>query len=140
MDILVERVDVWAASIKDEPGALAQMLNALRDAGADLDFVLARRAPETPGSGVVFLTPLRGDAEIAAATTLGFSITRNLHSVRLEGKNEPGVAAKITADLAEAGINLRGFSAAVIGSRYIVYIGLDTDADAQRAISVLQKK
>ena len=43
MEILVERVDVWAASIKDEPGALAQMLNALRDAGADLDFVLARR-------------------------------------------------------------------------------------------------
>jgi hypothetical protein len=139
MEILVERVDVWAASIKDEPGALAQMLDALRDAGADLDFVLARRAAETPGSGVVFLTPLRGDAEIAAANTLGFSVTRNLHSVRVEGKNEAGVAAQIARQLAEAGINLRGFSAAVIGSRFILYIGLDTDADAERAITTLQK-
>jgi hypothetical protein len=138
MEILVERVDVWAASIKDQPGALAQMLNALREAGADLDFVLARRAAETPGSGVVFLTPLRGDAEVAAATTLGFSVTRNLHSVRVEGRNEPGVASQIASKLAEADINLRGFSAAVIGSRFILYIGLDTDLDAERAVATLK--
>ena len=65
----------------------------------DLDFVLARRAGETPGAGVVFLTPLRGDAEINAAATLGFNVTRSVHAVRVEGKNEPGVAANITERL-----------------------------------------
>ena len=48
MDLIVERVDVWAASITDEPGSLAHLLTGLRQAGADLDFVIARRAPEKP--------------------------------------------------------------------------------------------
>ncbi|HUS47803.1 MAG TPA: ACT domain-containing protein [Phycisphaerae bacterium] len=138
MDLIVERVDVWAASIKDQPGGLAQMLTALREAGADLDFILARRAAEKPGTGVVFVTPLRGDAEIAAATDLGFNVTSSVHSVRVEGPNEPGVAARLTEKLAAAGVNLRGFSAAVIGARFILYIGLDAAAEADKAVSILQ--
>ncbi|MHC5145452.1 MAG: ACT domain-containing protein, partial [Planctomycetota bacterium] len=64
MSLIIEHVDVWAASLKDKPGSLARMLAGLRDAGADLDFIIARRAPEAPGTGVVFVTPLRGDKEI----------------------------------------------------------------------------
>ena len=41
MDLIVERVNVWAASIRDEAGGLSQLLAGLRDAGADLDFVIA---------------------------------------------------------------------------------------------------
>jgi hypothetical protein len=36
MDLLVERVDVWAATVPDRPGGLAEALSALRQAGADL--------------------------------------------------------------------------------------------------------
>ena len=36
MELSVERVDVWAATIEDKPGGLAKVLSALRDAGADL--------------------------------------------------------------------------------------------------------
>jgi len=137
MDYYVERVDVWAASIQDKPGALAEMLAALRDAGADLDFVIARRAPEQPGTGVVFITPLRGDKEVAAAADLGFNVTKSLHSLRISGENKPGVGAEMTAKLAEAGINLRGFSAAVIGPQFIAYLALDTEADAEKAMKIL---
>ena len=79
----VERVDVWAATIEDSPGGLAQSLATLRDAGADLQFIIARRAE--PGKGVVFVTPLRGDREIAAAAQVGFNITHTLHSVQSHG-------------------------------------------------------
>jgi len=75
MDPLVEyaeHVDVWAASIEDRPGELAHALAELREAGADLQFIIARRAE--PGKGVVFVTPLRGDREIAAAAQLGFNV------------------------------------------------------------------
>jgi hypothetical protein len=137
MDRMVERVDVWAASLKDEPGSLASILTGLREAGADLDFIIARRAPDQPGTGVVFVTPLRGDAEIAAASDLGFNVTNSLHSVRVEGENQPGVAAQLTEKLASAGINLRGFSAAVVGARFILYLGLDTAADADLALGLL---
>ena len=39
----VEHVDVWAATIEDRPGQLAHVMGELRDAGADLHFIIARR-------------------------------------------------------------------------------------------------
>lgn len=138
MNMIVERVDVWTAGIMDEPGGLAKILSGLRDAFADLDFIIARRAPDKPGKGVVFVIPLRGDAEVAAAATLGFNVTRSLQSLRVEGENKPGVAVKLTDKLAAAGINLHGFSAAVIEAKFILYIGFDTAKDATAAATLKQ--
>jgi hypothetical protein len=138
MAVLVERVDVWAASIQDEPGALATKLELLAEAGADLDFAIARRAPDKPGTGVVFVTPIRGDVEVAAAAEAGFAISQSLHSLRIEGDNEPGICASLSRKLADAGINLRGLSAAVIGARFIIYIAVDTAEDVAKAMGVLQ--
>ena len=135
--LMVERVDVWAATIEDKPGGLAQMLAGLREAGADLDFILARRSADKPGKGVVFVTPLRGDAEVRAAATLGFNVTGSVHSVRVEGENKPGIASELTAKLAAKRINLRGLSAAVTGSRFILYLGFDSEADANKAVKTL---
>ena len=139
MELIVERVNVWAASIKDKPGRLARVLTGLREAGADLDFIIARRAPEEPGTGVLFVTPLRGDREIAAAASLGFNVSSSIHSVRIEGDNRPGVAAEITQKLAAVDINLRGLSVAVLGARFILYIGMDSREDAEKAVNLLKQ-
>jgi hypothetical protein len=139
MDLIVERVDVWAAGIKDEPGSLARILTGLREAGADFDFIIARRAAEKPGTGVVFVTPLRGDREVAAAADLGFNVTSSVHSVRIEGENKPGVTAELTQKLADVGINIRGLSASVSGARFVIFIGLDSATDAAKAVNVLQQ-
>lgn len=138
-ELKIERADVWVASIQDEPGRLAAVLAGLEEAGADLDFILARRAPDKPGNGVVFLTPLRGDRQVDAAAFLGFNVMSRVQSVRIEGENQAGIAAKLTKKLAEAGINLRGFSGAVTGSRFILYIGFDSAADAEKAVEILQR-
>jgi predicted amino acid-binding ACT domain protein len=114
-------------------------LSALREAGADLHFILARRAPEEPGQAVVFVTPLQGDAELEAAATLGFNPTASVHAVRVEGENRPGIAAELTALLAAAGLNLRGFSAAVLGTLFVLYLGFDSTEDAAQAASILQQ-
>ena len=84
----VERVDVWAATIEDKPGGLARVLAELREEGADLQFIISRRAE--PGEGVVFVTPLRGDREIAAAAQVGFNVALTLHSVRNHGPGSAG--------------------------------------------------
>ena len=139
MELIVERVDVWAASIKDKPGALSRLLTGLREAGVDIDFAIARRESEKPGTGVVFVTPLRGDREVAAAAELGFNVTNSLHSVRVEGDNKPGIGAELTGKLADSGINLRGFSAAVLGARFILYMALDTAEDAASAMEILKE-
>ena len=49
MDLIVERVDVWAAEIKDKPGGLTRKLTGLQEAGVDLDFAIARRVGECDG-------------------------------------------------------------------------------------------
>jgi hypothetical protein len=139
MDLFVERVDVWAASIEDKPGALAAKLAILAAAGADLDFVISRRAPDKPGTGVVFVTPLRGDAEVSAAAEAGFSFTQSLHSLRVQGDNQRGLCAKMTKTLGDAGINLRGISAAVLGTQFIMYIAMDTAEDTDKAEQLLKE-
>jgi hypothetical protein len=137
MGLFVEPVDVWAAPIPDRPGALAEALKALHDAGADLQCIISRRAPDQPGKGVVFVTPLQGDQEIAAAAQVGFSASHKVHSVRVLGRDRPGVAAIVAQKIAEAGVNLRGFSSVVVGTQFIAYLALDTREDADRVTRVL---
>ncbi len=137
MDLLVEREDVWAASMNDKPGALALVLSALNAAGVDLDFVIVRRAPEKSGTGVIFVTPLRGDREIQAAAAVGFAVTSRLHSVRVEGPNEPGVAAALAGAIGDAGVNMRGFSAAGLGTKFVAHIGVDTADDEKTVVKLL---
>jgi hypothetical protein len=132
-------MDVWAASIEDQVGGLAGKLGALAAAGSKLEFVIARRAPEQPGKGVLFVTPLKGAKEVKAAEAAGFLMTGSLHSVRIEGTDKPGLGAKMTKALSDAGINLRGLSAAAIGTKFVCYLALDTAEDARKATDILRK-
>jgi hypothetical protein len=135
----VEPVNVWSASLMDQPGGLSNILKCLDEAGVDLDFIISRRSPDDPGKGIVFISPLQGDREIRAASTLGFAISNSIAAVRVEGENEPGAAARLTDLIAGADINMRGFSGAVVGRRYIAYIGFDSPADAKKAASIIQE-
>ena len=139
MELSVERVDVWAATIDDKPGGLAKLLGVLRDAGVDLQFIVARRTPEASGKGVVFVAPLQGDSAIRAATQAGFSATPSLCSVRVMGLDQLGIIAQLTQMLADGGINLRGISTAVLGTQFISYLALDSSDDADKAIDILQR-
>jgi len=138
MALKVSRVDVWAVGIKDRPGGLAEKLQVLADAGAEIEFLIARRAPDKRGMGVVFLTPLKGAKQLKAAKKAGFTRAKSLRSVRVEGTDKRGLGAKLTAAMAEKGINLRGLSAAVIGKRFVMHLALDSSADAAKATRVLK--
>ena len=138
MALTVTRVDVWAATIEDQPGGLAAKLAAVAEAGAQLEFVISRRAPDKPGAGVVFLTPLQGPAQIRAAKKAGFEKTKSLFSVKAEGPDKRGLGAQITRALADAGLNLRGLSAAAIGRKCVVHVALDSSADATKAARILK--
>lgn len=134
-----KRVDTWAASLEDRPGALAAKLQTLAAAGVNLEFVIARRAGDGRGKGVVFVTPIRGAKQIGAAGAAGFTQTASLHTLRAEGTDRPGAAAKALAAVADLGLNLRGFSAAAIGRKFICHLALDTEADAVRAERALKE-
>jgi hypothetical protein len=135
----IQRVDTWAATIKDKPGALAAKFKALSAAGANLEFVIARRSPEKRGAGVVFVTPVKGPKQCGAARAAGFKKTKSLHTVRIEGLNKRGQGMRLTQVLADNGLNLRGLSAAAIGNKFICHIAVDSGADASKAARILSK-
>jgi len=138
MALKVQRVETWASSLEDTPGSLAIKLDALSKGGVNLQFVIARRAPDKPGTGVVFVTPIKGAAGRRAAEGAGFQKTTNLHTVQVQGPDKRGQGGAMIQALADASLNLRGVSAAAIGSKFIAYIALDTQADAAKAARLLR--
>jgi hypothetical protein len=139
MKLKVERIDTWVAPLEDKPGALAAKLEGLAKARVNLEFVIARRAPDKPGMGVVFVTPVKGAAAIRAAREKGFRETKELCTVRVEGPDKAGQGAAVVQALAGGGLNLRGLSAAALGKKFVTFIALDKQADASKAVSLLRK-
>jgi len=137
MAYTIDRVNVWAGAIEDRPGGVAGVLGILAQAGANLEFVIARR--DQPGTGVVFVSPLKGAAQTNAAKKAGLSKAISLHSVRVEGPDKRGLGAEMTRAIASAGINMRGMSAAALGRRSVVYFAFDNLDEANKARRVLKR-
>jgi len=138
MAYAVKKVDVWTGEIADRPGGLAAKLEALADAGANLAFVIARRQPHLPGRGVVFLGPLSGAKQTNAARAAGLSKASELFALQVEGTDKPGVGSRITGVLADAGINVRGLSAAKTGNKFVLFVAFDSAEDAGNAARLLR--
>ncbi|MBV8142943.1 MAG: ACT domain-containing protein [Verrucomicrobia bacterium] len=58
--------------------------------------------------------------------------------MKVEGNDAPGIGSRIAAAVADAGVNLRGVSGAVIGQKFVAYLGFDEKADADKAARVLK--
>ena len=138
MAMRVTKEDVWAGDLSDIPGGLARVLEALGGARASLDCVIARRRPDRPGSGVVFLTPVNGAKVQQAAREAGLSPAADVATLRVEGADKPGLGGRVARAVADAGVNLRGLSAAVLGTKFVAYLGFDSQADADKAMQAIK--
>lgn len=134
----VTRSDLWAASVEDKPGGLSQKLEPLALAGIDLEFIIACRCHSKPNTGVVFVTPIQGESHIQAARAAGFAPSQTAYATKIEGPDEPGIVSRITRALADGGLNLRGLSAARIGSRCVIHLAFDTAQDADRVANLVR--
>ena len=139
MAIKVSKADVWAVSISDRAGGLAEKLEPLARAGASLEMVFARRTPENPGQGMLFVTPIKGGKATRAAQEAGMGKPSTIYSVRVEGGDRPGLGAKIAAALGDAGVSIRGMSGVAIGRKFVSFIACDSADDQARAIAALKK-
>ena len=139
MAIKVSKAEVWAVSISDRAGGLADRLEPLARAGADLEMVFARRTPENPGQGMLFVTPIRGAKATRAAQESGMGRPSSIYSVRVEGGDKPGLGASIAHALGEAGVSIRGLTAIAMGRKFVSFIACDSAEDQARAIAALKK-
>src|SRR5262245_18500001 len=108
MALRATKAEIWAVSIDDRAGGVADKLERLADAGANFEMVFARRTPENPGRGMLFATPLKGAKVTRAAREEGMGTPSTFYSVKIEGDDRPGLGARIARALGDAGISFRG--------------------------------
>ena len=138
MAMQVTNVNVWAGDVPDQAGGLAAVLEALSNAGADLECVIGRRRSDRPGAGVVYVTPIKGKKAEAAAMSAGLMPAKNIATLRVEGADKAGLGSRIMRAVADQGINVRGISAAVQGSKFVAYLGFDSADDAAKATRAIK--
>jgi hypothetical protein len=133
----IRRVDVWAGEVRDRKGALADMLKRVLDAGADLDFIIARPSPVKPNTGILYLAPLEGELQLKAAKEAGLHPSSHIAALRIECPDRPGVAEEVTWAIADAGINVSGFTGGRMGDRCVMYVRFEDEDDLDRAHDVI---
>jgi hypothetical protein len=139
MALKVTKMKVWVAEIKDQAGGLAACLDTLAAAGANLECLIARRQTNRPRTGAVFLTPLTGRKVVAAAAKLGFHAAQRVSTLKVEGRDRPGVGADIAHAVGAAGVNMRAATALVVGRKFVGYFGFDRASDAAKAAKAIRR-
>ncbi len=131
----IARADVWVGELENRPGGLAEKLEILSQAEANLEFIVVRRDHESSDTAVMFVSPLRG----AAAAQAGLTKATTMCTLRIEGPHQKGLAARISREIANAGLNMRGFSGASIGERSVINIAFETEEEVDQATHVLME-
>lgn len=137
MGFKLDRVHVWSSEVADRAGGVAGKLAALAQAGANLEFILTRRQPDRPGTGMLYVAPVTGPVQVRAARAAGLSETQDPVVLRVEGDNEAGLAHRLTQAWALAGISMEGLSMAVVTHKFVGFAAFDSVEDANRAAQIL---
>jgi hypothetical protein len=110
----VRRVVELRITVADRPGALAEFLRALREAGAGL---LALAAWATDGQAVFAGVP-ENLTQVRQLALQGSLALQERPALYVEGDNETGALVPITDKLAAAGVDLAAVFAVAAGERY----------------------
>jgi hypothetical protein len=138
MPVTVKKITLWRKELHNRPGTLAEALEPLSKAGADLHVVMGYCYPGDRTKAAVELFPVTGKKATAAAQSAGLAPS-GIPALHVEGDNRPGLGHTVTRALADGSVNLDFLVAQVIGRKYSAVIGFEHDADAEKAISLIKK-
>lgn len=140
MSYKIERAEIWGGEVPAHPGALARVLDLLRQGGGNLEAAVLRPVSPLSDTGVLFVTPIVGEKQAAAARRAGLHRTRSIHSVRVVGPDRPGLLADIAQMLNGMGLHICGLSSAGTNAHSVHYLRFTCAADADRAVEVLRQQ
>ncbi len=138
MAITVKKATLWRKEVENRPGELANTLEPLVGAGADLKVVMGYRYGPGESKAAIELYPVAGRKALAAAKQAGLSGSA-IPTLVVEGDDKPGLGHAIAKALADAKINLSFVIAQVIGRRYSAVFGFESEADAAQAARLIKK-
>jgi hypothetical protein len=137
MSFKMQRVHLFHGEVEDKPGGVSVKLKKLAEAGAHLEYVYSQRSATKPGMGDLFVAPLHGNGEMAAAKAAGLHEVSAPIVMRVEGDDKAGLGGRVTQAWEMAGINLQGLVMSVIGGKFVGYATFDSVADANKAATIL---
>jgi len=138
MPVTVKKITLWRKELENRPGTLAEALEPVAKAGADLQIVMGYCYPGDRTKAAVELFPVAGKRATAAAQSAGLAAAA-IPALLVEGDNRPGLGSAITRSLADAGVNLDFLVANVIGRKFSAVLGFENDGDAGKAMPVIKK-
>jgi hypothetical protein len=131
MAIEIERVTLWRRQAPNKPGALADTLEPLAAAGANLRVVMGYGVPGSGGS-VIEVFPVTGKEAGVAAIRAGLGASA-IPCLQVQGDDEPGLGARLARAIAQRGVNVNFLVAKSVGDRFSAVFGFASDSDAQVA-------
>ena len=136
--VTVKTISLWRKEVANQIGMLAHTLEPVAKAGTNLQVLMGYRYPGDGTKAAVELYPLAGKKVTAAAAQAGLSAS-SIPTLLVEGDNRAGLGFAIAQAVAGAGINMTFFVAQAIGRRFSAVVGLETEADAKRAVPLIKK-
>ena len=94
MSVTVKSMSLWRKEAENRTGLLAQTLEPLAKARADLGVVLGYRLPGNYAKAAIEVYPVSGERVTAAAAKTGLAAS-SIPTLLVEGDNRPGLAQKM---------------------------------------------
>jgi hypothetical protein len=138
MPVTVKKIVLWRKEVDNRAGTLAATLEPLAKTGADLRVLMGYRYPGNEAKAVIELHPVAGKKVTSAAEQAGLAAS-SIPTLLVEGDDKPGLAHRIAQAVADAGVNLSFLVAQVLGKRFVATLGFETEADANKAASLIKK-
>lgn len=138
MPVTVKNISLWRKEVNNQVGTLAQTLEPVTTAGANLHVLMGYRYPGEGTKAAIELYPVAGKKVSAAASDAGLSAS-SIPTLLVEGDDRPSLGLAIAQAIAGAGINLTFFVAQSIGRKFSAVLGFETEADAKTAAPLIKK-
>jgi hypothetical protein len=132
MAVSIRKLTLWRTEVQHRPGALADLLEPLAGAGADLQIVMGYRVPGQKGRAVIEVAPIGNRKVAGAAQAVGLA-QGAAPTLLVLGDNRPGLANRIARALADSGVSIAFLVAQVVGRRYSAVFGFENEADLDKA-------
>ena len=138
MPVTVKSISLWRKEVDNHVGSLAQTLEPVTKAGANLQVLMGYRYPGEGTKAAIEVYPVAGKRVAAAAAEAGLSGS-SIPTLLVQGDDKPGLGHAIAKAISGAGINMTFFVAQTIGRKFSVVLGFETEADAKTATPLIKK-
>jgi len=136
MAVTVKKVTLWRAEVPHQAGVLANVLDPLAQAGANLRVVMGYSFGDT-GRAAIEVFPISGKKVTNAATSAGLARSP-IACLLVEGDDRAGLGADMARAIANAGISISFLMAETLGRKFSAVFGFENDDDAARASKAIK--